>query len=106
MPGSPMKVVPLSSAGRRVGRPLPFAVRDAAGVVLLARGTMIETEKQLELLRSRPLYVDPAETEIAQRAYHGQLDRMVRQDVSLGRIASARPEYAGAADTAAGARAA
>jgi HD-GYP domain-containing protein (c-di-GMP phosphodiesterase class II) len=88
-----MKVVPLSAEGLRIGRPLPFSVRDRTGGVLLARGTMIQTEKQLQLLQSRPIFIDLAESESVQRAYAGQLDQMFRQDVALGRIASARPDY-------------
>jgi len=88
-----MKVVPLSAEGLRIGRPLPFSVRDRTGGVLLARGAMIQTEKQLQLLQSRPIFIDVAESESVQRAYAGQLDQMFRQDVALGRIASARPDY-------------
>ena len=88
-----MKVVPLSSEGLRIGRPLPFSVRDGSGAVLLARGSSIQTEKQLQVLRSRPIFIDMAESESVQRAYAGQLDQMFRQDVALGRIANARPDY-------------
>ena len=88
-----MKVVPLSSEGLRIGRPLPFSVRDGSGAVLLARGSSIQTEKQLQVLRSRPIFIDMAESESVQRAYAGQLDQMFRRDVALGRIADARPDY-------------
>ena len=88
-----MKVVPLSSEGLRIGRPLPFSVRDGSGAVLLARGSSIQTEKQLQVLRSRPIFIDMAESESVQRAYAGQLDQMLRRDVALGRIADARPDY-------------
>jgi HD-GYP domain-containing protein (c-di-GMP phosphodiesterase class II) len=88
-----MKVVPLSSDGLRIGRPLPFSLRDGSGAVLLARGASIQTDKQLELLRARPIFIDLAESESVQRAYAGQLDQMLRQDVALGRIANARPDY-------------
>jgi HD-GYP domain-containing protein (c-di-GMP phosphodiesterase class II) len=88
-----MKVVPLSSDGLRIGRPLPFSVRDRLGAILIARGSAIQTEKQLELLQSRPIFIDLAESESVQRAYAGQLDQMFRQDVALGRIADARPDY-------------
>jgi HD-GYP domain-containing protein (c-di-GMP phosphodiesterase class II) len=88
-----MKVVPLSSEGLRVGRPLPFSVRDGSGTILLARGTSIQTEKQLQVLCSRPIFIDMAESESVKRAYAGQLDQMFRQDVALGRIADARPDY-------------
>jgi HD-GYP domain-containing protein (c-di-GMP phosphodiesterase class II) len=88
-----MKVVPLSSEGLRIGRPLPFSVRDGSGAILLARGASIQTEKQLQVLRSRPIFIDMAESESVRRAYAGQLDQMFRQDVALGRIADARPDY-------------
>ena len=88
-----MKVVPLASEGLRIGRPLPFSVRDSSGMVLLARGAAIQTEKQLQLLQSRPIFIDLTESESVKRAYAGQLDQMFRQDVALGRIADARPDY-------------
>ncbi len=88
-----MKVVPLPSEGLRIGRPLPFSVRDGSGAILLARGSTIETDKQLELLRSREIFIDISEMESVQRAYNGQLDQMLRQEVALGRIADARPHY-------------
>ena len=88
-----MKVVPLPSEGLRIGRPLPFTVRDGFGAVLLARGTTIQTEKQLQLLRSREIFIDMSEMESVQRVINGQLDQMFRQDVALGRIASARPDF-------------
>ena len=88
-----MKVVPLSAEGLRLGRPLPFSVRDSAGAVLLARGATIQTEKQLQLLSTRAIFVDEVESEAVKRAYAGQLDQMLRQEVALGRIANARPDY-------------
>ena len=56
-----MKVIPLPSEGLRIGRPLPFTVRDGNGAVLLARGTTIQTDKQLQLLRTRAIFIDMAE---------------------------------------------
>jgi HD-GYP domain-containing protein (c-di-GMP phosphodiesterase class II) len=88
-----MKVVPLSSDGLRIGRPLPFSVRDGSGAVLLARGSSIQTERQLQILRARQLFIDMSESESVQRAFTGQLDQMLRQDVALGRIATAAPDY-------------
>ena len=88
-----MKVVPLPSEGLRVGRPLAFSVRDGSGTILLARGSAIQTDRQLQLLRARALFIDMSEMESVQRAYNGQLDQMLRQDVALGRIADARPDY-------------
>jgi HD-GYP domain-containing protein (c-di-GMP phosphodiesterase class II) len=90
-----MKVVPLSSEGLRLGRALPFTVRDQLGSVLIAKGTPIQTEKQLELLQTRALFIELTESESVKRAYAGQLDQMLRKDVALGRIANARPDYEG-----------
>ena len=42
----------------QVGKPLPFGVRDESGKLLLARGRVVATESQLQLLLTRGLYVD------------------------------------------------
>src|ERR1700740_816071 len=73
-----MKVVPLSSEGLRIGRPLAFTVRDGFGAVLLARGSTIQTDKQLQLLRSREIFIDMSEMESVQRLINGQLDQAIR----------------------------
>ncbi len=88
-----MKVVPLTPEGLRVGRLMPFSVRDEGGKVLVARGSSIENDKQLQYLLGRPLFVDVIESETIQKAYAGQLDQMFRQDSRLGAIASATPDY-------------
>jgi HD-GYP domain-containing protein (c-di-GMP phosphodiesterase class II) len=88
-----MKVIPLPSEGLRIGRPLPFTVRDGSGAVLLARGSTIQTDKQLQLLRSRAIFIDMAEMDSVQRAINGQLDQMFLKDMALGRIADARPDF-------------
>ena len=90
-----MKVVPLPSEGLRLGLPLPFSVRDGVGAVLLSKGCTIQTEKQLQLLKSREVFIDEIEMESVQRAYNAQLDKMLRKDVALGRIAGAHVEFEG-----------
>jgi HD-GYP domain-containing protein (c-di-GMP phosphodiesterase class II) len=92
-----MKVVPLPSEGLRVGLPLPFSVRDGMGAVLLSKGSTIQTDKQLQLLQSRDVFIDEIEMESVQRAYNAQLDKMLRKDVALGRIAGAHVEFEGLA---------
>ena len=90
-----MKVVPLPTEGLRIGRPLPFTVRDGSGAVLLSKGSTIQTDRQLELLRSREVFIDSVEMASVQRAYNGQLDQLLRKDVALGRIAGAHVEFEG-----------
>ena len=42
----------------KVGAPLPFGIRDEQGKLLLAKGRIVASEAQLEILLSRGLYVD------------------------------------------------
>jgi len=42
----------------QVGQPLPFSVRNEQGYLLLAKGRVVDTESQRQLLVSRGLYVD------------------------------------------------
>ena len=88
-----MKVVLLPPEGLRIGKPIPFSLRDQEGTVLLARGATIANANQLSYLRSRPLFIDMTESEQYQRAFAGQLDEMVRKEVMLGKIANASPDY-------------
>lgn len=73
---------------------MPFSVRDQGGNVLLARGSTITDGKQLELLSARQLFIDLTESEAVNKVLGGQLDRMLRADVSLGRMADVSPDYA------------
>ncbi len=47
----------------QLGQPLPFGVRDEQGKLLLAKGRLVATEAQLEILRERGLYADHDATE-------------------------------------------
>lgn len=84
----------------RLGTPLPFALRDANGALLAARGTVIRTDEHLQRLSARDLYLDTTDSENLARAVAGKVDSMVRQNALLGRIAEATPGGAAAASTA------
>jgi HD-GYP domain-containing protein (c-di-GMP phosphodiesterase class II) len=58
-----MECSPLAVAKQRikVGSPLPFNIRHADGTLLLARGQVIHTEEQLEILMERGALVDAEE---------------------------------------------
>lgn len=81
----------------RTGHPIPFALRDAAGHLLVARGVMVESDEQREQLIARDLYVDEQDGETFRRAMAGKLDTMLRQNATLGAMASAQPDAAEAA---------
>lgn len=93
-------VHPLPPEVLRLGMPLPFALRDARGALIAARGVVIRTETQLRALVSRNLFLDEADNEILARAVAGKVDSMLRQNVPLGQIAQAMPDPLGAAGPA------
>ena len=52
----------------QLGQPLPFGVRDEHGKLLLAKGSVVATEGQLQTLRERGLYADHDDPEAATSA--------------------------------------
>jgi hypothetical protein len=87
-----VNLVPFSAEHLRVNGSLPFDVVDAAGALLMPRGSVIASDEQLRNLTSHRLFVDQEQTEQWRRGLAGEIDRMVRSNVSLKSIAQARPE--------------
>lgn len=87
-----MNVIALPANAIRVGVPIPVSLRDEAGRLLLARGSVVESEAVRQQLISRGVYVDEAESEPFTRALAGKLDNLVRNNVLIGRIANATPD--------------
>ncbi|MBT9500727.1 MAG: phosphohydrolase [Burkholderiaceae bacterium] len=87
-----MRLIPLPTNSVRPGRPLPFALRDAAGHLLLARGQTVGSQAQLEAMVARGLWVDEQESEAYRKEFAQAMDAMVRQDHLLGDIAKAKPD--------------
>lgn len=85
---------PLPPEALRLGTALPFALRDAGGNLIAARGAVIRTEAQLRALASRPLFLDDTDSENLARAVAGKVDSMLRQNAPLGQIAQATPDGA------------
>lgn len=92
-----MAVVQLSPTVLRLGHPLPVAVRDAAGQLLLPRGSLLTDERQRQQLIARGVYVDASDSEQFQRALAGKVDSMLRSNALLGEIANALPDAAACA---------
>lgn len=86
-----MPVVQLSPTVLRLGVPVPFALRDVSGQMLVPRGAMLESEAQRQQLIERGVYVDENDSEHFKKALAGKVDSMLRQNALLGRIASAQP---------------
>lgn len=86
-----MPVVQLSPTVLRLGVPVPFALRDVSGHLLVPRGAMLESEAQRLQLIARGVYVDENDSEQFKKALAGKVDSMLRQNALLGQIASAQP---------------
>lgn len=97
-----MKLIHFSAEHLRLGAPLPFGVRDAAGRLLLTAGASIASAEQLKHLRAQPLYADEDESNEWRRKLGAAVGAMLRQNASLKDIADARPQEP-ARDDAAGA---
>ena len=99
-----MPVYPLPADQLRVGRLTHCSLLDARGALLMARGTLVESAAQRQMLLDRGVYIDEEDTDADTRALAGKVDSMVRQNESLGRIADAKPDALVAADAPSHAR--
>jgi len=87
-----MAVVPLPAKAIRLNHPMPFALRDAAGLTLVPRGGMVSSEAVLKQLEERGVFIDIGDAEAFKKALAGKMDSMVRDNAKIGRIASAEAE--------------
>lgn len=81
---------PIPSEAVQIGVALPFALRDASGALVVARGAVIGSDSQWQSLAERELFLDEHDSETLARAVNGKVDSMVRQGALLGKIAQAR----------------
>jgi HD-GYP domain-containing protein (c-di-GMP phosphodiesterase class II) len=91
---STVKLVPFSSRHLRLGEPLPFGLRDGAGRLLLAAGTVVGTEDRMAELTKETLFADEAESADWNRRLAAAMDAAIRQGAALRDVVSARPESA------------
>lgn len=69
--GFSMKLLQLCAGQIRLNQPLPWNVRTAPGELLLTKGFVVTTERQLESLLDRGVYVDEEEYERHRRQLEG-----------------------------------
>jgi hypothetical protein len=65
-----MKLLRLCAHEIKIGRPLPWGVRNEPGQLLLNKGAVLREEHQIETLLERGVYVDADEYEEEQRREH------------------------------------
>ena len=87
-----MAVIQLPPTALRVGHPVPFALRDASGHLLVPRGGVVDSEALRQQLITRGIYVDKIDSGQFKKAMAGKLDSMLRQNALLGQIAQAQPD--------------
>ncbi|MDO9314505.1 MAG: phosphohydrolase [Burkholderiaceae bacterium] len=87
-----MAVVPISTSAIRVNQPVPFALRDSAGLMLVPRGGVVASEAVLKQLENRGVYIDANDANAFRKALAGKVDSMMRDNMRLGRIAEAESE--------------
>ena len=86
-----MNLVQVTQESIVIGQPLPFSLRDEAGILLARKGYVIAARDDLEAMRGRGpgFYVDVSESERHQKAFVGKLFELVRDERPLGKIAQA-----------------
>lgn len=87
-----MAVVPISASAIRVNQPVPFALRDAAGLMLVPRGGVVSNESARMQLAERGVFIDVGDADAFKKALAGKMDSMVRDNTRLGLIASAEAD--------------
>lgn len=85
-----MRLIPVNIESIRIGSPLPFPLMDKDGVLLAAKSFVVQSKGDLEEIskRGNGLYIDVADSEAHHRAYVDRLYGLVRDEKSLGEIAS------------------
>ena len=84
-----MKLVTVNISSISLGKPLPFAVRTADGVLLASKGYVFSEREALDTLALHgTLYTDQEERRAFNRALASQMNSMVNdQSTTLGKLA-------------------
>ena len=74
-----MNLVQVTNESIVIGQPLPFSLRDEAGILLARKGYVIGSRADLEAMRGRgpAFYVDVSESEKHQKAFVSKLMELV-----------------------------
>ncbi len=96
-----MKLLQLCAGQIRLNQPLPWNVRTAPGELLLSKGFVVTTDRQLESLLERGVYVDEEEYERHRRQVEGAAKEdpfyvwsdMLRKSAALLRDPRSNPNF-------------
>jgi hypothetical protein len=90
-----MPLIPFSADHLRLDGPVPVALRDAHGRLLLPAGAAIAGDYWLAALRAQPLFADEAETHAWQRRLGAPMVEPLHRNASLQEIVHARADPPG-----------
>ncbi|MBB4843221.1 hypothetical protein HNP55_001740 [Paucibacter oligotrophus] len=95
-----MDLIPCPAIALRFGQALPYAIRDAEGKLLVAKGQVLHDSEPVREMIARGVWVRTVETKEYQKALAHKMDTLMHQGAALGEIIKAeaelRPERAGA----------
>lgn len=85
-----MALVELNLQSIPFGQPLPFALRNAGGLLLARKGYVIRNDEDLRvlLLRGQTLFVDTEESSSSYQSFRANLQEMLLRNKPLGKIAN------------------
>ena len=95
-----LKLIPFSAQYLRVGEPLPFGLRDAAGRLLLSANLTIDGPAMLAELQGQALFAEEAESAEWHRRLVAAVDEAIRKGASLSELAATRPDAPAQRDAA------
>ncbi|RQO55924.1 hypothetical protein DBR47_18810 [Paucibacter sp. KBW04] len=94
-----MELIPFPALALRFGQALPYAIRDAEGKLLVAKGQVLQDSEAVREMIARGVWVRAVETKEYQKALAHKMDTLMHQGAALGEIIKAeadfRPERAG-----------
>jgi len=95
-----LELIPFPAIALRFGQALPYAVRDAEGKLLIAKGQVLQDSAPVRDMIARGVWVRALETKEYQKALAHKMDTLMHQGAALGDIIKAevelQPERSGA----------
>lgn len=89
-----MKLVAINAQDLPLDRALPFALRDAAGRLLLVAGQPVTSDRQRQELLQQPLFAEEHQCAEWRRRLHAAIDQRLRQGAVLKEVVRARADDA------------
>lgn len=87
-----LELIPFPAVALRFGQALPYAIRDAEGKLLVAKGQVLLDSAPVREMIARGVWVRAVETKEYQKALAHKMDTLMHQGAALGEIIRAEAE--------------